>query len=64
VTNRERDSAARLFLEVADRLRAACQDDSASPHAAAARCGSEAHAIESLVMSYLSPKPRRIRGKR
>lgn len=64
MTNRERDSAARLFLEVAERLRTTCQNASACPHAAAARCGSEAHAIESLVKSYLSPKPRRIRGKR
>lgn len=63
MTNRDRDSAARLFLQIAERLRKAYENASACPHAAAAQCGQEAHAIESLVAEYLKPRPR-VRGKR
>lgn len=55
MTNRDRDSAARLLLQVAERLRKAGAD--------CWSCGQEAHAIESLVAEYLKPRPR-VRGKR
>lgn len=81
MTNRDRDSVAKLLRQVAERLAAAPTETweradahakvhghaSKAPYQAGALeqiCRSEAAAIESLIIGYLSPAKPRARGKR
>lgn len=77
MTNRDRDSVAKLLRQVAERLASAPeatresserhQPGGSAAHQAGALeqvCRNEAHAIESLISSYLAPAKSRARGKR
>lgn len=79
MTNRDRDSVAKLLLQVAERLASApdvalesAQRNAASdpyPYQVGAldrACASEAHAIRHLVEEYLTPRTSKVlgRGKR
>ena len=80
MTNRERESVAKLLHGVADRLAAAPTDTDARAVEYAKRapegrmahqagqleqiCTQEASAIRSMIASYLTPKTKAARGKR